>query len=264
MRPPLGPLTLVTPPGSCDIAVVGAGIIGLATARELQRRDPVRRLVVLEREPQVGSHQTTHNSGVIHAGIYYRAGSLKAQLCTTGARELYEFCEERGIPHERVGKLIVARHDAELGRLDELERRGRENGVPGLRRLTAAEISEVEPHCRGVAALHSPFTGIADFAAVARAFADDLRHADVPVVTGCEVTGVRTSSRDLTLEHAQGRTEARFAVFCAGARSDRQRQSTYRRSTPTTSRAGSPGSAPRRSPATAAWWTTSSSPRRSE
>jgi (S)-2-hydroxyglutarate dehydrogenase len=211
----------VTPPGSCDIAVVGAGIIGLATARELQRRDPVRRLVVLEREPQVGSHQTTHNSGVIHAGIYYRAGSLKAQLCTTGARELYEFCEERGIPHERVGKLIVARHDGELGRLDELERRGRENGVPGLRRLTAAEIHEVEPHCRGVAALHSPFTGIADFAAVARAFADDLRHADVPVVTGCEVTGVRTSSRDLTLEHAQGRTEARFAVFCAGAWSDR-------------------------------------------
>ena len=211
----------MTPPGSCDIAVVGAGIIGLATARELQRRDPVRRLVVLEREPQVGSHQTTHNSGVIHAGIYYRAGSLKAQLCTTGARELYEFCEERGIPHERVGKLIVARHDGELGRLDELERRGRENGVPGLRRLTAAEIHEVEPHCRGVAALHSPFTGIADFAAVARAFADDLRHADVPVVTGCEVTGVRTSSRDLTLEHAQGRTEARFAVFCAGAWSDR-------------------------------------------
>ena len=211
----------MTPPGSCDIAVIGAGIIGLATARELHRRDPVRRLVVLEREPQVGSHQTTHNSGVIHAGIYYRAGSLKAQLCTTGARELYEFCEERGIPHERVGKLIVARHDGELGRLDELERRGRENGVPGLRRLTAAEIHEVEPHCRGVAALHSPFTGIADFAAVARAFADDLRHADVPVVTGCEVTGVRTSSRDLTLEHAQGRTEARFAVFCAGAWSDR-------------------------------------------
>jgi L-2-hydroxyglutarate oxidase len=211
----------VTPPGSCDIAVVGGGIIGLATARELQRRDPDRRLAVLEREPEVASHQTAHNSGVIHAGIYYRAGSLKAQLCTTGARELYEFCEERGLPHERVGKLIVARHNGELGRLDELERRGRENGVPGLRRLTAAEIPEVEPHCRGVAALHSPFTGIADFAAVARAFADDLRRAEVPVATGCEVTGVRTGSRDLTLEHTLGRTEARFAVFCAGAWSDR-------------------------------------------
>ena len=211
----------MTPPGSCDIAVVGAGIIGLATARELQRRDPDRRVAVFEREPQVASHQTAHNSGVIHAGIYYRAGSLKARLCTTGARELYAFCEERGLPHERIGKLIVARHDGELGRLYELERRGRENGVPGLRRLTAAEIQEIEPHCRGVAALHSPFTGVADFAAVARAFADDLRQADVPVVTGCEVTDVRTSSRSLSLEHAQGRTEARFAVFCAGAWSDR-------------------------------------------
>ena len=211
----------MTPPGSCDIAVVGAGIIGLATARELQRRDPDRRVAVFERERQVASHQTAHNSGVIHAGIYYRAGSLKARLCTAGAHELYEFCEERGLPHERVGKLIVARHHGELGRLDELERRGRENGVPGLRRLKGGEIPDLEPHCRGVAALHSPFTGVADFAAVARAFADDLRRADVPVVTGCEVTDVRTTSRNLRLEHEQGRTDARFAVFCAGAWSDR-------------------------------------------
>ena len=211
----------MTPPGSCDIAVVGAGIIGLATARELQRRDPDRRVAVFERERQVASHQTAHNSGVIHAGIYYRAGSLKARLCTAGAHELYEFCEERGLPHERVGKLIVARHHGELGRLDELERRGRKNGVPGLRSLKGGEIPDLEPHCRGVAALHSPFTGVADFAAVARAFADDLRRADVPVVTGCEVTDVRTTSRNLRLEHEQGRTDARFAVFCAGAWSDR-------------------------------------------
>jgi L-2-hydroxyglutarate oxidase len=201
--------------------VVGAGIVGLAVARELHSRDPGRRMVVLEREPRIASHQTQHNSGVIHAGIYYKPGSLKARLCTAGARELYEFCDERGIRYERCGKVIVARHEGEVGRLDELERRGRENRAPGLRRLSSAALREVEPHCRGVAALHSPFTGVVDFAAVARAYADDLRSAGVPIVTGCEVTGVEPGPRRLTVEHAQGRTDARFAVFCAGAWSDR-------------------------------------------
>jgi (S)-2-hydroxyglutarate dehydrogenase len=201
--------------------VVGAGIVGLAVARELHSRDPGRRMVVLEREPRIASHQTQHNSGVIHAGIYYKPGSLKARLCTAGARELYEFCDERGIRYERCGKVIVARHEGEVGQLDELERRGRENRAPGLRRLSSAALREVEPHCRGVAALHSPFTGVVDFAAVARAYADDLRSAGVPIVTGCEVTGVEPGPRRLTVEHAQGRTDARFAVFCAGAWSDR-------------------------------------------
>jgi (S)-2-hydroxyglutarate dehydrogenase len=169
----------------------------------------------------VGRHQTSHNSGVIHAGIYYPPGSLKARLCTAGARELYEFCEERRIPFERCGKVIVARHEGERARLDELERRGRENQVPGLRRLSAAELREIEPHCRGVAALHSPATGIVDFAAVAAAYAGELERSGVPVVTSCGVTGARAASRELALEHAQGRTQARFAVFCAGAWSDR-------------------------------------------
>ena len=200
---------------------MGAGILGLAVARELRARRPDARIAVLERERDVGRHQTAHNSGVIHAGIYYLPGSLKARLCVAGARELYDFCEQRKIPYERCGKLIIARNDGELGRLDELERRGRENGVPGLRRLAEAELREIEPHCRGVAGLHSPGTGIVDFAAVAHAYADDLHRADVPVVTGCGVSDARAGSRGLTLVHDHGRTEARFAVFCAGAWSDR-------------------------------------------
>jgi L-2-hydroxyglutarate oxidase len=210
-----------SPPGECDLAVVGAGILGLAVARELTRRHPERSAVVLERSDAVATGQTGRNSGVIHAGIYYAPGSLKARMCVSGARELYAYCEEREIPFERCGKVIVARNEAELPRLDELERRGRENGVPGLRRLSPAQLREVEPHCRGVAALHSPATGIVDFAAVARSLAKELEEHGVPVVTGCAVTGVEQRPGRTALVHSTGETRARFAVFCAGAGSDR-------------------------------------------
>src|SRR3954467_6393348 len=176
------------PPERCDVAVVGAGILGLAAARELTRRHPRLNVAVLEREQVVARHQTGHNSGVVHAGIYYAPGSLKARLCVQGARELYELCERNGIAHERCGKVIVATSEAELPGLAELERRGRANGVPGLRRLGAGELEEIEPHARGVAALHSPNTGIADFPAVARAFADDVREAGGSVTTGTAVS----------------------------------------------------------------------------
>ena len=162
------------PPAESDLVVVGGGILGLAVARELRRRRPDRELTVLEAAPQVGSGQTGANSGVIHAGIYYAPGSLKARMCVAGARLMYDYCEEHGIPFERCGKLIVARDESELGRLDELERRGTENEVPGLRRLTGPQIPEVEPHARGAAALHSPETGIVDFGAVARSLATGL------------------------------------------------------------------------------------------
>jgi (S)-2-hydroxyglutarate dehydrogenase len=208
-------------PGECDLAVVGAGILGLAVARELTGRHPDRSAVVLERAPEVATGQTGRNSGVIHAGIYYAPGSLKARMCVAGARELYAYCEERRIPFERCGKVIVARNEAELPRLDELERRGRANGVPGLRRLTETELREIEPHCRGVAALHSPVTGIVDFAAVARSIAGELEARGVPVVTGCGVNAVEQRPRRLALVHQGGETRARFAVFCAGAWSDR-------------------------------------------
>jgi L-2-hydroxyglutarate oxidase len=155
-------------PARCDLAVIGGGIVGLAVARELARRHPRASLCVLEREQQLATHQTGHSSGVIHAGIYYRPGSLKARLCVDGARALYAYCEERGIAHERCGKLVLATDAPQLAPLDELERRGRANGAAGLRRLDGAELEQLEPSARGLAALHSPNTGVVDFAAVAR------------------------------------------------------------------------------------------------
>jgi (S)-2-hydroxyglutarate dehydrogenase len=208
-------------PGECDLAVVGGGILGLAVARELTARRPGLDAVVLEREPEIGLHQTGHNTGVVHAGIYYAPGSLKAKLCVSGARRLYDYCDERGIRHERCGKLIVAREESELPALDELERRGRENGVPGLRRLGAAEIAEVEPNARGVAALHSPNTGIVDFRAVARAYAADLGERGTPVVTGCGIERLEQRGDRVALVHGGGETRARFAVLCAGVGADR-------------------------------------------
>jgi 2-hydroxyglutarate dehydrogenase len=187
-------------PSRCDLAIVGGGIVGLALARELTRRHPRLSISVLERETELGTHQTAHNSGVIHAGVYYQPGSLKARLCVEGARELYEYCEQRGIAHERCGKVIVATGASELGRLDELERRGNANGVPGL---------------------HSPDTGIADFAAVARAYARDALSAGATVARSCGVEGVAVVGRSLRLAHAHGVTEAGNAIFCAGAWADR-------------------------------------------
>jgi (S)-2-hydroxyglutarate dehydrogenase len=209
------------PRGECDLAVVGAGILGLATARELLRRHPDLTVQVLEREGSVAAHQTGHNSGVIHQGVYYQPGSLKAQLCVAGARELYDYCDERGIPAERCGKVIVATAADQLPRLDELERRGTANGVPGLRRLTADELREVEPHARAIAALHSPQTGIVDYARVAGAFADDVEAAGGTITTECGVTGIWPTAGRLRLVHRRGETRARHAVFCAGGWSDR-------------------------------------------
>ena len=212
---------MASAPEECDLAVVGGGILGLAVARELTRRRPALCAVVLEAGPAVAGGQTGANSGVIHAGIYYLPGSLKAQLCVEGARAMYEFCEREGIEHDRCGKVIVARDESELGRLDELERRGRENQVPGLRRLSAGELEEVEPHCRGVAALHSPATGIVDFAAVARALARELSDGGTPVVTNCGIQGVEPRPGRIALRAGDGEVRARFAVVCAGVGSDK-------------------------------------------
>jgi 2-hydroxyglutarate dehydrogenase len=176
---------------------------------------------VLERESRLGAHQTSHNSGVVHAGIYYLPGSLKARLCVQGARELYAYCRERGIAHERCGKLIVALDFSELPGLDELERRGRDNGVAGLRRLDEHGIRELEPHCRGIAGLHSPNTGVVDFATLAAAFADDVVRAGGVIATGCDVRSVHSGEQAVRLQHARGSTTAAHAIFCAGAWADR-------------------------------------------
>ncbi len=209
------------PPSRCDLAVVGGGIVGLAVARELLSRDPRSRVTVLEGEQEIGSHQTGHNSGVIHAGIYYAPGSLKAKLCVEGARELYEYCLERDIPQERCGKLIVATDSSELERLSELERRGIANGVTGIRRIDADELQALEPHASGVAAIHSPATGITDFGAVARSYAADVIASGGTIHTGCAVERAQAGGRRLALHHNSGVTEAGNAVFCAGAWSDR-------------------------------------------
>jgi L-2-hydroxyglutarate oxidase len=208
-------------PERCDVAIVGGGIVGLAVARELSRRIPRASVCVLEREAELGTHQTGHNSGVIHAGVYYQPGSLKARLCVEGARELYAYCEERGIAHERCGKVILATDSSELSRLDELERRGNANGVPGLRRIDAGAIEQIEPHARGVAGLHSPNTGIVDFAAVARSYAGDVLDAGGAIATASEVTDVQIGDRSLLLRHSAGATEAGNVIFCAGAWADR-------------------------------------------
>jgi (S)-2-hydroxyglutarate dehydrogenase len=203
-----------------DVAIVGAGILGLATARELLQRRPGDSVVVLEREDRVAAHQTGHNSGVVHAGIYYTPGSLKARLCVAGARELYEFCDAHGVPYERCGKLIVAVDESELGRLDELERRGRENEVPGLRRVSGSELREIEPEVAGVAGLHSPNTGIVDFGEVARAYAADITARGAELRTGVTVHRLSGS----VLHTSAGDIEARRVVACAGAWSDRLAQ----------------------------------------
>ena len=207
--------------GRVDWAVVGGGIVGLAVARELLRRRPGDSLVVLEREDEVGRHQTGRNSGVLHAGIYYEPGSLKARLCVEGARDLYEFCERHGVTHERCGKVIVAADTSELPGLDELERRGRANGVPGLRRIGPDELRAVEPHARGVAALHSPATGIVDFGGVARALAREVEGAGGQVRTRSAVDSVAPRQRALELRLDGGDAlHAGRAVFCAGLRAD--------------------------------------------
>lgn len=201
-----------------DLVVVGGGILGLATAREWQRRFPDTAIAVLEREAELAAHQTSHNSGVVHAGIYYAPGSLKARLCTQGREALYAFCEQHDIAHEKCGKLIVALDASQLARLDELERRGRANGVPGLRRVDARGLREIEPHATGVAALHSPETGIVDFAAVARELAAQLRAGGAQILTGTTVTTLERRG-DRTI--VNGAVEAGRVIACAGAWSDR-------------------------------------------
>ncbi len=209
------------PPRTADVCVVGGGIVGVSAARELQRRHPDTTVVVLERERELASHQSGHSSGVIHAGIYYKPGSLKARLCVEGARRLYEYCEEHGIDARKDGKVIVATDPDELPRLDELQRRGEANEVPGLKRIGPEELREIEPHAAGIDALHSPATGVVDFPTVTRALAEDLKAAGGAIAMGRTVVGVRPSGEGMRVEHDLGSLEAGKVVLCAGPWSDR-------------------------------------------
>lgn len=207
---------------SHDTIVVGAGILGLAVAREILTRRPAERVLVVEREAAPAAHQSSHNSGVVHGGIYYSPGSLKARLCVEGAARMYAYCEANAIDVRRIGKLIVALRPVELPALDALERRARANGVAGVRRLDAAGLRAVEPHAAGIAALHAPGTAIVDFGAVCRHLASDVAAGGGELRCGWKVSGVSGGDRAITLRSAAGdEIRAARAVFCAGLWSDR-------------------------------------------
>lgn len=207
-------------PGVWDAVVVGGGIVGLASAKRLSE-DHGLKVAVLEAENTVAAHQTGNNSGVVHSGLYYRPGSMKARNCTEGRLALEAYCNERGIPYERCGKVVVATREDEIPSLENLERRGRENGLEGIRRIGPAEIRELEPEAAGIDGLHVPQTGIVDFVAVAEAFVADVRNAGGEILTGHPVTGIRQREGTIEIATNSGMVQAAALVNCAGLQSDR-------------------------------------------
>jgi len=206
---------------TADLVIVGGGIVGMATAMAVTRRHPGATVLVVEKEAKLAAHQTGNNSGVVHSGLYYRPGSLKASNCITGRALLERFCSDHGIPFERCGKLVVATRPEQLPALDELERRGRANGLDGLVRLAPDGVREREPHVEGVAGLHVPQTGIVDYVQVTEAYADEVRRRGGEIVTGTRLEGVRRGPGELALETTAGEVRCRFLVNCAGLHSDR-------------------------------------------
>jgi L-2-hydroxyglutarate oxidase LhgO len=205
----------------CDVLIVGGGIVGLAVALEITQRFPHLRLLLLEKEGGVGRHQSGHNSGVIHSGVYYKPGSLKAKLCVEGARAMVEFCREHGLPHQVCGKVIVATREDEFPRLEELRRRGEANGLTGLRFIDADALHEIEPHASGLRALVVPSTGITDYAAVCGKYAELIRAQGGTILTSTAVTGVRDHSGEAVVETAGPVFSATNLINCAGLFSDR-------------------------------------------
>jgi L-2-hydroxyglutarate oxidase LhgO len=204
-----------------DLAIIGAGIVGLATGYRYLQRNPASRVVILEKEDTVAAHQTGHNSGVIHSGIYYRPGSLKARNCRIGADALIAFCEEQGIPYERCGKVVVATTDEELPLLQALYERAEANGVPGVELIGPERLQELEPHARGRQALHVPTTGIVDFTRVAAACAREIARAGGELRTGTRVVGLVRNRDHCIVETSGGNVEAARVINCAGLYADR-------------------------------------------
>ena len=206
---------------SKKVTIVGGGIVGLATAFRLGERFPGAEITLLEKEDGVGRHQTGHNSGVLHCGLYYKPGTVKARLAVTGIRQMVAFCQENGIAHEICGKLVVAADETEVDRLRALEERGAANGLEGLRWLDAAEMREIEPHVGGVAALRVPQEGIVDYAQVCATLAERLTARGVEIITGARVDRIRTAGAGWVCETAVGEFEGDFLITCAGLYSDR-------------------------------------------
>lgn len=208
-----------------DMVIVGAGIVGLATAREMLLRNPSLRLAVLDKEPAIARHQSGHNSGVIHSGIYYTPGSLKAQACVAGHQALIAYCQERAISFDVCGKVIVAVDTAEIPRLTSLYERGISNGVQGLELIGPERLAEIEPFAVGLKAIYSPNTGIVDYTAVAEAYARDVREKGGTIITNCRVVVLHTGRDQTTLDTQIGsretQIEARFVITCAGLYADK-------------------------------------------
>ncbi len=203
-----------------DIAIIGAGIVGLATAMDLATRRPDLRIVVLEKEGRVAAHQTGNNSGVIHAGLYYKPGSLKAQMVVEGARRMVAFCQEHDLPYELCGKVVVATSEEELPRLEELHRRGTANGVLGLVKIAAGEISEYEPHAAGVAGLWSPNTGIVDYRAVTEKYAGIVTDNGGTILLDAQVLSISKRSDGIVLQTDNRELQTKTLINCAGLQSD--------------------------------------------
>lgn len=202
-----------------QIAVVGGGIVGIALARTLAQRGAA--VTVLEKEERLSQHQTGHNSGVVHAGLYYKPGSLKAKLCAAGRVSIREFCEEKGLPYRELGKLVVAVDESELAALDEIERRSIENGVPDLTRINDAErLREIEPHAAGIAAVHSPHTAVVDYAAITEAMAQDVRTTGGQILLHSKVTDIRPENGRVRVITPLGEHIFDRLIACAGLQSD--------------------------------------------
>jgi L-2-hydroxyglutarate oxidase len=204
-----------------DVIIIGGGILGLAAALRILQARPGTRLMLIEKESSLAQHQTGHNSGVIHSGLYYRPGSLKAVNCRTGYQQLLAFCRQESIPHEICGKIVVATTEVEVSRLDELHRRGVANGLEGLRFIQSAEIREIEPHCNGIRGLFVPQTGIVDYVAVARKYAEKLTEMGAEIVLGERILDIRRHGNQTEVIGESCTYTTQITVVCAGLQSDR-------------------------------------------
>ena len=204
-----------------NITIIGGGAVGLGVALEMTRRFPRHRVLVLEKESGVARHQSGHNSGVIHSGVYYKPGSLKARLCVAGAAAMIEFCREHGVPHNVCGKVIVATRQDELPRLEELRQRGEANGLKGLQRIGPEELREIEPHAAGLKALLVPSTGVTDYAQVCEKYAELIRKGGGTVLTSAAATGITRSADEIVVETPRGAFATDALINCAGLYSDR-------------------------------------------